>query len=278
MKWSTLSVTVLVALAAVDMERALAVDITAKVNGMDMVIGTLDAKIDTEDSGRIIGEFLFAPEKAFLDDWYDFRWVNVETKYTVDDVMEMTDPVLGKLPAIDPAPFPFDMNEDNEPYYFNDTEWANGVFNGVKIHEEGKASRFVDRPRDGNKNSMIDFTTYLVVDNLTDPTFPKTTFDVLGWFDWTYDNKGNFVNGMSTIGTISSVVTDGNSINPINTAIGNAEANGFPGWKAAKDINLTACVPEPSTTLGIVLLGLGVLSTKKKKTKHLANQNVSKVA
>jgi hypothetical protein len=246
---------------------------------MDMVIGTLDASIpDANNPARIIGEFKFAPGKEFLDQWYDFQWVNVETKYTVDGVMQMNDPLLGKLPAIDPAPFPSNPSEDNIPYYYNGTEWANTIFNGVKIHDEGKASRFVDRPKDSNLNSIINFTTYLVVDNLTDPTFPKTTFDVLGWFDWSYDNKGNFANGVSTVGTISSVVTDANSINPINTAIGNAKPNGFPGWKAAKDINLTACVPEPSTTLGIVLVGLGVLLSKKKKTKHSAEQDVSKAA
>jgi hypothetical protein len=245
------------------------VSISANVMGMRMEIGTLDASIpNPANPARVIGEFLFAPGKEFLDDWYDFQWVNVETKYTVDGVMQMNDPVVGRLPAIDPQPGP---TEDNDPFYFNATEWANGVFDGVTIHDEGVASRFVDRPADGARNSIIDFTTYLVVNSITDMMFPRNQFCVLGWFDWTYDNMGNSANGVSRVRTVSSVPTAAD-INLLTMAMGNAGGGGFPGWRATLDCELDLCTPEPtSMVLWVTALAMaGVIRRARDERTKIA--------
>lgn len=238
--------------------RAVPVDISAKVDGSNMLIGTLDASIpDNANPARIIGEFKLRDDKKFLDDWYDFRWVDVETKYTVNGIVQGSDPVTGDLPAIDPPPPPSAPAEDNEPFYFNGTEWANGTFNGVTIHDEGKASRFVDRPKDAMLNSLIDFTTYLTVRSLTDAEFAASQFCLLGWFDWTYDNMGNFLKGTSTVHTVSSVAQQ-SDVDLINAAIARAKPDGFGAWKATLNCDLRECVvPEPESW-SLVLLALAL--------------------
>ena len=100
------------------------------------------------------------------------------------------------------------------------------------------------------------------MDNVTDPAFPNKTFGVLGWFDWEYDNMGNFLNGVSDVMTVSSVVSQ-SDIDLITTAIGNAKPNGFPGWSATKDVHLNACVPEPSSIFGLLGFGLAILGSKR---------------
>ncbi len=229
-----------------------AVTISAKINGVTKPIGTIDASIpDITKPARVTGEFLFDKNFAFLDDWYNFQWLNVEVKYTLNGAAQANDPVVGKLPAIDPQPGP---KEDNIPWYFNGKEYKAGVFDGVKIREDGVASRFVDRPSDGTKNSQIDFMTFLVLENVTDPTIKKTDFCVLGWFDWTYDNKSDSAKGESSVATVSGVVDKG-MVDLINTAMGNAGGGGFPNYVAMMDCNLTACVPEGNA---FIATGLGV--------------------
>ncbi len=248
---------VLVMLGALPTARA-GVVIQAKVNGMNEDIGDLDAVIDPANAARVIGTFKFDPKFAFLDGWYDFRWVNIQTEYILDGMAQMNDPVLGKLPAVDPQPPPTNPNEDNKPFYYNDGEWLppGQMFGGQIIHEEGKASRFVDRPSDGMNNSLIKFMTYLVVTNVSDPNFPKDEFLVLGVFDWEYDNKGNSANGVSTVkrvaGTPTIMAAD---INLISTAIGNAGKDGFGKWKANTPFSygLVTC-PEPGT-LALLVIG-----------------------
>ena len=243
--------------------------IEAKVGGKTQKIGELDAAKSAKDDGRVIGEFKFDKGFEFLDDWYDFQWVNVEVEYQNPlGTKQANDPVLGKLPAIDPQPPPKDKNEDNKPFYWNDKEWnppGQKFAEGLTIHEEGKLSRFIDRPSDGTKDSLIKFMTYLVLDNLTDPALPKDTFYVLGVFDWEYQNNKKAADGVSTVTRVAGTPTlDATDTKLINDAIKNAndqakdldkDAKGFGAWKADLGPTLTIC-PEPASIL-LALAGAG---------------------
>jgi hypothetical protein len=243
---------ILVVAALFSTAYALPVSISAKVNGMDMQIGTLDAMEDARGAGAF-GEFRFATGKEFLDDWYDFRWINIETGYTLDGTSQARDPITGKLPAIDPQPgqnIPGIGAGDNIPYYYNQATWASGMFGPDDIRNEGEFSRFFDFPGDGNNDSLIDFMTFLVVDSVTDQLIADNTFCVIGWFDWIFDNKDAGGNRDVSIRTVSSVVTSA-FVDLINMALANADDGDpvgdpvdFPGWSARKDCDLRACVPE----------------------------------
>lgn len=232
-----------------------AVAIDAKVDGVLKTIGSLDVVIDPGNAGRVIGTFTLNAECAFLDGWYDFQWINVETAYENPvGTPQATDPVLGTLPAIDPRNV---AGEDDKPFYYNDGEWLppGQLFGGQAIHQEGVLSRFRDRPSDLANNSKISFSTYLVVQNMSDPAMPLKEFEVIGGFDWTYTNLP--APGSSSIavtrGTGAIVAADATLI---NTAIANANPAFAAGWTAKNPgtMNLVQC-PEPSS---LALAGIGL--------------------
>lgn len=230
-----------------------AVVIDINIDGNIKSIGELNAIIDANNAGRIIATFTLYADYAYLDHCYDFQWVNVEYRYENPiGTNQATDPVLGTLPAIDPQPPPTDPNEDNEPFYYNDGEWLppGQLFGGFVIHDEGNFSRFIDRPSDGTKNSIIFFTTYLVVDI---SSHEPNRFVLAGAIDWNYRNNGNSALGVSTITRISGV-TDGSDVTLVNTAIGNAGPDGFGDWRALPQTHSIPDCPEPATLL-IILAG-----------------------
>ncbi|MFO0828329.1 MAG: hypothetical protein U0572_09275 [Phycisphaerales bacterium] len=221
------------------------VDVTPKVSGQGSpTVGSITVDPNGIQQGRatfITAKFTLDPAYAYLDVWYDFRWVNVETGYTVDgDPVDADgdgnpdDPVLGELPAIDPQPVAAG-GDDNKPFYWTDDEFAGH-------HVEGQSSSWEDNRSDSaGRNVTISFTTYLVAVSITDPSISANTMCVLGSFSWT---------STTGTGTPSSVETvTGTNGDPgaadaatINTALGNAGGGGFPGgWSADADCTLNAC-------------------------------------
>lgn len=90
-------------------------DIKASVDGKQETIG----KITVETGIGVAADYFtatfeIADKFSFLDESHDFRRVNVETEYKTKDGPQDEDPVVGKLPAIDPGkgdgPWPFSYN------------------------------------------------------------------------------------------------------------------------------------------------------------------------
>ncbi|MGE3165490.1 MAG: hypothetical protein AB7O52_11335 [Planctomycetota bacterium] len=230
--------------------QGLSVPITSTVQtAANQVIGTIDV---TSIGAFIQGEFELAPGFEFLDDWYDFRWINVETGYLLngnpvdaDGDGNPDDPVVGELPAIDPqigqaVPGALPANQaDDRPFYFNEQNWSQNQPPG--IHVERDRSTFIDQrfdqPGPGN-TSVIQFETYLVAVNVTDPTgLTANQICVLAGFSWSYSSATN------------SVTLGGNlAANPgrIDTALGNANPAypnpaGAGAWDAVEGCELNAC-------------------------------------
>lgn len=212
--------------------------ITAQVNGVQTDIGNLNVVTGVPHANSVNATFTFGNGFAYLDEWYDFRWVNIQTMYTLNGVPQPNDPILGNLPAIDPQPGP---GEDNIPYYYNAGEWPNQ-------HVEGVRSSWYDAPNDPQGvNSKIHFSSYLVVDNITDPAWAANTLCVIGSFSWEYDN----LLGASFITAPERTAVAGDAMD-INDALTNPPGH-FAHWNATFNCNLVACVPTPGAATTMVL-------------------------
>ncbi|MHC5209165.1 MAG: FG-GAP repeat domain-containing protein [Planctomycetota bacterium] len=200
-------------------------------------------------AAKIDAKFELFPAYAFLDDWYDFRWVNVQHAYKVDGVFLETDPVTGKLPAIDSQPGQLapglkgpDGVGDDEPFYYNPGNWnidaANPTGCPAGTHTEGKGSVFQDSRFDGAVDSVIYFATYLVVQNKTDTGWPaEDPFCTLGGFAWQYHNlAGNVVISgdlLPDAGTVRKALKNGAAPFPSKSVV------------EGPDCPLQACVQGP---------------------------------
>ncbi|MGE3165491.1 MAG: dockerin type I domain-containing protein [Planctomycetota bacterium] len=215
------------------------------------VPGTPIGEITATSAGAgIQGEFVLDPVRRFLDDWYDFRWINVVTSYLVNGAPvdadmdgNPDDPVVGELPAIDPqvgqnvpGALPGGVG-DGQPFYFNTLNWVLNIPPG--IHNEGVGSTFVDarfdNPGPGN-TSILQFETYLVAQNLTDPAgWPPNQFCVLGGFSWRYQSATNSVLLGGPLAANAAL---------INAALANANPPFAGGpWAAIAACAFNACTP-----------------------------------
>jgi hypothetical protein len=267
--------------------------VKANVDGEQKTIGELSVTSSAIDAGVIFGKFSLAPEFAYLDDWYDFPWVNVLTRYELPTgTAQQENPLLGKLPGIDPAPPPKNKEEDIKPFYYNDKEWlpSGAQFKYTfkekeitfAIHSEGKYTQFFDRPGAAYTDSKFFFTTFLAVESKTDDEWNNSTFALIGAFDWIYTNNSNADNGTSEWTRISGA-TNAADTKLVNDAIANAAFKNdagkvvqpFEEWKAIDEYNLTACtVPEPSSlamvATGVLFLGTGTLMRFPRNTNRVA--------
>ncbi|MHC4989772.1 MAG: hypothetical protein ACYTGC_02235 [Planctomycetota bacterium] len=202
-------------------------------------IGTIEVDDNDGMGGGITATFTFDEDYAYLDEWYNFRWVNIQTGYTLDGMAQDEDPLLGTLPAVDPAPGPFPGGEDfNDPapFYFTNDEHENCMAEGFgQICVPGESSTFSDNRSDPmGVNSQITFVTYLVAQSETDEDISGTTICVLAAFEWTYDNT---TGAQTQTQSIPNPTADS-----INTALGNANAPGFDmAWEATTDCTLDEC-------------------------------------
>jgi hypothetical protein len=211
------------------------VNVSANVAGFGNVqIGSIDVQTGVGgNTDRIDGKFTFDAPFGFLDDWYDFRWINVVTAVT-----GAASPLFPNgAPAIDPQAPPTNAAEDNEPFYYNTaTEWNPNINTQAgPTHTNGVGSTFTDAPQRAAGNGF-DFSTYLVARNVTAPG-DKKKVGVLAGFTWTYTGTGD----ASTFG--AAIAIGAGDATAINNAIGNAApANSFPGWSATTDFQLLPCL------------------------------------
>lgn len=172
---------------------------------------------------------------AFLDDWYDFVWINLVVAYTVGGVQPTNaggQPIIPfagfnhVLPLVDQPPTAVG-GDDDLPFYYTNAEWAAGFLGATAINPaSGVAgtppSRFVDARGGWPAGAVITFETYLVVRSVTDPAIAAHEFVVLDGFTWTYTQGPP--GGPTAAGGGAIAANSGR----INTAMGNAGGGGFP--------------------------------------------------
>ncbi|MCA9284304.1 MAG: hypothetical protein KDA22_03755 [Phycisphaerales bacterium] len=220
------------------------VNVNAGIQGSGtQQIGTLTVDPDGGMQGTntfIEAEFALGPEFAYLDVWYDFRWVNVETGYTVDGKPvdengdgNPDDPVLGELPAIDPQPVAAG-GDDDKPFYWTDEEYPS-------YHTEGVGTSWEDDRGEPTPGTVvITFTTYLVASSVTDSSISGSTLCLLASFTWTSTIVDGGESTEAVTGTSSAPGAAGEA--QVNEALGNAGGGGFPGgWSADSDCVLSEC-------------------------------------
>ncbi|MGP1346921.1 MAG: hypothetical protein ACTS3F_09695 [Phycisphaerales bacterium] len=177
------------------------VAVTANIPALGGPVQIGELSVDDAVAGGGGGDFIEAdfnldPKFAFLNDWYDFRWLNIETSINNDGTV--VDPVVGQLPAVDPAPgdgiangqpgdnpnpppanmpaYPDAEFNDNKPWYYTDAEQAGQL--PTRTFSDGRAD-----PNLGGR--VIAFTTYLCVESKTDKQIPATDACILAGFTWT---------------------------------------------------------------------------------------------
>jgi hypothetical protein len=200
-----------------------------------------DIILKTNGASNMQAEFRLSPEFAYLDDWYDFRWINIVTSYSENGIPLDTDPVVGDLPNMDPrtgqnAPgsLPNGLGDD-VPFYYNEDNWTTGpTGTPAGIHVEGKGSIFTDT-RFSAVGSRIVFNTYLVVHDKTAAQMADDSFCPLGGFAWIYENDGVPAGGEVSIAGVLDADVDA-----INTALAFALPD-FPFWLAEECPSLQAC-------------------------------------
>lgn len=175
------------------------VQVTANIPALGGNVNIGEITVDDAANGNasLDATLTLKPGFAFLLEWYNFRWLNIETDINgnVDDVV---DPVVGPLPAIDPAPgdgiangqpgdtpgpppagipaYPDAAFNDGKPFYYTDAEQAGQV----------PTRPFSDARSDPDLGGRsIGFTTYLIAESDTDPAIPGTDLCILAGFSWT---------------------------------------------------------------------------------------------
>ncbi len=248
--------------------------------GNSQTIGTIVADggfagLGTVGSG-LRADFTFADHFGFLDDRYDFDWVNVLTQQdftSTDDGGSGPSSLFPNPPNIDPIP----QEDDNLPFYYNQSEWfTNNTFAGVQIHEEGQYSRFLDIPNQPADRTFY-FLSFLVLrDDGAYTLDGETEFCVLAGFSWSYQGaEGDFDSNRGTSTAVGSVTINQDVIDILTAGLQSegAQIGGldfksdrFADWSAESDCTL---VPEPSSLL---LLGwgfAGAFAWKRKRASEI---------
>ncbi len=230
-----------------------AIPVETAVQGEAKTIGTL--KI-SDEGDNITAEIELGDDFAFLHDWYEFRWINIITKIEKPDGTTVDSwGVVGKIPAIDPAPGDGiadgeegdDPNDPDDKRFFPDKDWNDNkpFYDGDAEHEASPG--FSDnRSSNVNKGNTIFFTTYLVVESKTDPNIGATKPCILAGFTWT--SKIPATGGHGEEEQQTSIPSPGQAdADAVNDAMDNAtetEGEDFDGWEASAGCSLNAC-PEP---------------------------------
>jgi len=237
-----------------------------------VTIGKLDIK--PGPNGKMVVDFTFAGPSpgtgfpggfGFLDNWYDFRWINIVTGYKNAAGVQVTNaanqpiaPGLGRVPAMDPQPLA-NNGDDDLPFYYTDVEWNGGLFLGQTINPNDPnapagtpPSRFADQRMNHPAGTTIEFECYLVARSITDPLIAPNEIVVLDGFKWTHSSGTGL--GGTNVAAFGGVL----AANPgrVNTALGLADGGaGFPAvpgsgaWTALGSGNtattrkLQGCVP-----------------------------------
>ncbi len=237
---------------------ALTISTTAKVNGeANKTIGSI-VTTDGTNNDPMRGKFSLANDYKFLDEWFDFRWVQLLVSNKIDGVTQPAD-ADGDYPQIDPPP-----NDGPTPYYYNATEWSTGMFGSDIIHVEKDFSMLVDAPGPNwPALTTLSFETYLVADDITAGIIGEKKLAVLAGFTWTHD-AGATTGASDNTNTAGAAITiNAAALGRIDTALGNATNGGnFTGWSAenASIHDFTNC-PEPSTCFLVVFGMVSIASS-----------------
>ena len=246
---------------------AATIDVKVTASGAaNQTIGTINTT-DGAANAALKAKFTLANNYKFLDDWFDFRWVQLLIKNELDGVVQPAD-VDGAFPQIDPQPIDNPAPGDGPaPYYYNAVEWTSGMFGADVIHSEKNFSTLVDAPGPGwpGKTKLF-FETYLVADDLTANLVKDKEFIVLAAFTWTHDSglTNGAADNTNTAG--AGFAVDNAAIGRINTALGNAMRGGnFNGWKPIKSdgLDFLRC-PEPASA-GLLVVGMFVLMGRRRQ-------------
>lgn len=217
-------------------------------------IGTISVDDNDGMGGGISATFTLDPNYRFLDEWYNFRWINIVTSYTINGMVQDNDndnnpdapiPSSGneaELPAIDPQPGPCagcPGFNDGAPFYFTNAEHAACMDQfgpcGM-ICVPNMSSSWCDNRANHPANTVITFETYLVAESDTDPEIDGMTLCVLAGFEWTYtENTGAQEQTQSIPNPLDA------HEQRIDTALANANAPGFAGWDAVLGCTFSAC-------------------------------------
>ncbi len=228
------------------------IPVSGAVNGQPGTqIGTITADDNNGDGSGVEADFELSDDFAFLDNWYNFRWINIVLEQTVNGVPVDLDgdgepdaPIPSSqetvpLPALDPQPGPCagcPAFNDGAPYYYTDDEHENCEdLNGNTICVPGESSSFADDRGGFPAGTVIKFRTYLCAESETDPDISSGTICVLASFDWTYTQD----TGAQDITASSSAPDAG----PIDTALGQAAPPGFAGYSTSTSCEFEEC-PE----------------------------------
>lgn len=250
----------ILSLAAASAEAALVtVDVKAKIAGKakPQTIGTIkaDGGFTGVPSG-MNGFFEFAKGYGYLDDTYDFDWLNICTAEKGDSGL------FAKKPAFDPQPDPIVAGEDKIPFYYNDTEFhKNNKFSGKTIHEDGKSSQFIDFPK-LPKDQGFEFSAFLAIrDNGKYSLSGKLETCILAGWTWKYDGDDKFGTGNNGTSTaIASITIDDKVVKLFGDCVTNNDS--FKGWSAVIGCELPKNVPTPGA---LAVLGLGGLLAARRR-------------
>ena len=185
-------------------------------------IGEIAVQADV--GAAIEAAFTFEPEFVPLDGCNDFRWINVVSRFTQNGVDQTTDPVVGLVPAIDPAPA-----VDPRPFYYTDSEWAQGLFGPDSIHAEGIHSVFVDVPSSSG-DEVVEFHTFLVARDTAHLATPEHGFLPLAGFRWRYRALTDDSLICGPVGPQAFELIDAALAQGLIS--GHVGSPGFPGWGA----------------------------------------------
>jgi hypothetical protein len=262
--WQVLLIAATFGGAAAD---AAMIDVKAKVAGVaNRTIGSI-ATTDGAANTALKAKFTFANDYKFLDDWFDFRWVQLLIKNELDGVVQPAD-VDGAFPQIDPQPNDNPAPMDGPaPYYYNGKEWADKMFGTTVIRADNDFSMLVDAPGPGwpGKTKLF-FETFLVADDITANLVKDKEFIVLAGFTWTHDSGATNGAPDNTNTAGAEFAVDDAAIGRINTALGNAMRGGnFNGWKPIKSdgLDFLQC-PEPASA-GMLTVALVLLTTRRRQ-------------
>jgi PKD domain len=193
--------------------------------------------------GNAVGAYFeFDTDYSYLDNCYDFRWINVVRSESSGGEPQPVVPIIGALPGIDP---PVGSSGDYLPFYHGQAEWELGSYLGTPIRKEGAFSLFVDSPNGIDK--AVVFHTYLVATDSAEGALSPQTVMVLAGFSWRFSNPTfEPLAGESRLcgplaaspETVNLALANGTNFCP-----GHDGCPGFPGFVASAAAPLGPCLP-----------------------------------
>lgn len=219
-------------------------------------IGTVKADGGFKHASGMNAMFKFEKGYGYLDDTYDFDWLNICTAEKGDSGL------FAKKPAFDPQPDPIVKGEDKIPFYYNDKEWSANKFGSSKIYEKGQFSQFIDFPK-LPKDQAFDFSGFLAIrDDGKYSLDGKSQTCILAGWTWKYEGDDKFGGGKNngTSTAIASIAIDDKVVKLFADCVTNNDA--FKGWSAVIGCELPKNVPTPGS---LALLGLGGLLAARRR-------------